>query len=587
MEKSIEHIQLEKANLELRIQLEEANDIIQAIRSGEVDALVVNGKDGHQLFTLKSADQTYRIFIEQMSESALTLDADGRILYCNSRFAELISIPLEKIIGMPFLDFVSKADVAFVKEVISGAWEMDVKTEVLLCNGNNSELSVQLSLKTLNLHDGIALSLIITDLTEIKKHQLLLQLRNNELEEAHKIADELNENLENIVKERTLELEAKNEELAMANDFQVEINNQLTDALNRLQESEDNLNSAFNAGELGSCSVNLKTGKAEMSERFRLLYGLPVTGEINWQMVVDAVEPEFVAMVNKVLQDCLNHGTPVDSTYKIKHLTTGERRWMRIVGKVKKDSDGNFDSVYAVLMDVTDQKQDEQRKNDFIAIVSHELKTPLTSMKGFIQVMQLKAKRDENAFAHKALEGAERQINKMTSMINGFLDISRLESGKIMMNFQRVQLFDVVEEVIEEYTTMVTSHHIFSDCQSGFFVKIDREKLGHVISNLISNAIKYSPTGSNIYIACYQSDEQAIFKIHDEGMGINESDLPKLFERFYRVESSTMATVSGFGIGLYLSSEIINRHGGKIWAESDLGKGSTFYFSLPLLHSES
>lgn len=587
MEKSIEHIQLEKANLELRIQLEEANDIIQAIRSGEVDALVVNGKDGHQLFTLKSADQTYRIFIEQMSESALTLDADGRILYCNSRFAELISIPLEKIIGMPFLDFVSKADVAFVKEVISGAWEMDVKTEVLLCNGNNSELSVQLSLKTLNLHDGIALSLIITDLTEIKKHQLLLQLRNNELEEAHKIADELNENLENIVKERTLELEAKNEELAMANDFQVEINNQLTDALNRLQESEDNLNSAFNAGELGSCSVNLKTGKAEMSERFRLLYGLPVTGEINWQMVVDAVEPEFVAMVNKVLQDCLNHGTPVDSTYKIKHLTTGERRWMRVVGKVKKDSDGNFDSVYAVLMDVTDQKQDEQRKNDFIAIVSHELKTPLTSMKGFIQVMQLKAKRDENAFAHKALEGAERQINKMTSMINGFLDISRLESGKIMMNFQRVQLFDVVEEVIEEYTTMVTSHHIFSDCQSGFFVKIDREKLGHVISNLISNAIKYSPTGSNIYIACYESDEQAIFKIHDEGMGINESDLPKLFERFYRVESSTMATVSGFGIGLYLSSEIINRHGGKIWAESDLGKGSTFYFSLPLLHSES
>jgi len=586
MEKSLEHIQLEKANLELRIQLEEANDIIQAIRSGEVDALVVNGKDGHQLFTLKSADQTYRIFIEQMTESALTLDADGRILYCNSRFAELISIPLEKIIGMPFLDFVSKADVAFVKEVISGAWEMDVKTEVLLCNGDTSEVAVQLSLKTLNLDDGIALSLIITDLTEIKKHQLLLQLRNNELEEAHKIADELNENLENIVKERTLELEAKNEELAMANDFQVEINNQLTDALNRLQESEDNLNSAFNAGELGSCSVNLKTGKAEMSERFRLLYGLPVTGEINWQMVIDAVEPEFVAMVNKVLQDCLNYGTPVDSTYKIKHLTSGERRWMRVVGKVKRDSEGNFDSVYAVLMDVTDQKQDEQRKNDFIAIVSHELKTPLTSMKGFIQVMQLKAKRDENAFAHKALEGAERQINKMTSMINGFLDISRLESGKIMMNFQRVELFEVVEEVIEEYTTTVTSHHIFSDCQSGFFVKIDREKLGHVISNLISNAIKYSPSGSNIHVACYESDEQAIFKIRDEGMGINEIDLPKLFERFYRVESSTMATVSGFGIGLYLSSEIINRHGGKIWAESDLGKGSTFYFSLPLLHAE-
>lgn len=569
MEKSIEHIKLEEAYRELQIQLEEANDIVDAIRTGEVDALVVNGKDGHQLFTLKSADHSYRIFIEQMIESAITLDQTGLILYSNSQFAALCQAPLESVIGKDFLIFVDDDYKVFAKEIIDSAWEVDTKAELFLRNANDDKIAVQLSIKQLRLDEGVSLSVIITDLTDLKKSQFLLQTKNEELEKARKIAEELNENLEFLVQNRTLELEAKN--------------NELITALNDLKESEDNLHSAFNAGELGSCSLDLKTGRAEMSEKFRELYGLPIAGEINWEMVLSAVDPGYINELNEVLQKCIKSGTPVDSTYPIKHILTGERRWMRVVGKCKKDYSGNFVGVYAVLMDVTDQKQDEQRKNDFIAMVSHELKTPLTSMKGYIQVLQMKAKKDNLDFANKALEGADRQIGKMTKMINGFLNVARLESGKIGMDFAKVELTKLVSEVVDEYATTANSHHLVQNYCNELFIMADRDKLGQVVNNLISNAMKYSPINTEIFIDCFIDEQSAVFKITDQGMGISQSDLPRLFDRFYRVENLKTATVAGFGIGLYLSAEIIERHNGKIWAESEIGNGASFYFSIPLI----
>lgn len=584
MQKSSEHIRLERAYEELRIQLEEANDIIHAIRSGEVDALIVNGQDGHQLFTLKSADHTYRIFIEQMTESALTLDESYRVLYCNSQFARLLGLPLEKVIGLNFLTFFSTEDQAFVKETIDGAWEVDTRAEVDIINSSGTYSAVQLSLKALSLDEGTSLSVIITDLSELKKNQLLLETRNRELEAARKNADELNENLENTVRLRTQELETINEKLAAVNDLQKEVNAQLKDALDALRESEDNLQSAFDAAELGSCNLDIKTGRVEVSERFRKLCGLPLEGEVSWTMVLSCVSPEYLSALQGVLHECINLGKPLDYTYPIGHLISGEHRWMRIVGKLKKGSYGDFDSFYAVLMDVTDQKRDEQRKNDFIAMVSHELKTPLTSMKGYIQVMQLKAKGTPNGFADKALQGAERQINKMTGMINGFLNLSRLESGKMLMDFQPIEMSALLKEVVEEYIATVNNHNIKFAFQPGFFVNADSDKLGHVVNNLISNAVKYSPADSEITIDSYLEDGMAVFRIMDKGMGIDENDIPKLFERFYRVENNRMSTVAGFGIGLYLSAEIIQRHGGKIWAESKLAKGSVFYFCLPLIN---
>lgn len=175
------------------------------------------------------------------------------------------------------------------------------------------------------------------------------------------------------------------------------------------------------------------------------------------------------------------------------------------------------------------------------------------------------------------------QISKITSMINGFLNISRLESGKIHIERQRFDMAKLVKETQEESAATITSHEIVFAPVEETIVNADQNKIGQVINNLISNVIKYSPAGSRIDVACVTLNTAAVFSVRDQGTGIPPGELDKLFERYYRAESAVLSSVSGFGIGLYLSAEIISRHEGRIWVESRLGEGSTFYFSLPIV----
>jgi signal transduction histidine kinase len=170
----------------------------------------------------------------------------------------------------------------------------------------------------------------------------------------------------------------------------------------------------------------------------------------------------------------------------------------------------------------------------------------------------------------------------MTSMINGFLNISRLEAGKLLIEKKLFDMNQLLREVFEETQLIVNTHKV-SLVQTGVVnVVADRDKISSVVSNLLSNAVKYSPKGKSITITSEIQQETAIVSVKDEGMGIQSQDLPRIFDRYYRVEGDDTRHISGFGIGLYLCAEIIGRHKGEIWAESEVGKGSTFYFSLPL-----
>jgi len=227
-------------------------------------------------------------------------------------------------------------------------------------------------------------------------------------------------------------------------------------------------------------------------------------------------------------------------------------------------------------------KEVQQQKDSFIGMASHELKTPLTSLNALVQVANARLKHSGDSFLANAMEKANQQVKRMTTMVNGFLNVSRLESGKIPIEKHLFDMEPLLNEMIAEATMTVSSHIInLTDCHN-IAVYADREKIGSVISNLISNAVKYSPKGKNIKIACIKEDNEVIVCVKDEGMGIKSEDLGKIFDRYYRVEAEHTRHISGFGIGLYLSAEIIRRHNGRIWAESQTGKGSTFYFSLPL-----
>ncbi|WP_138476475.1 sensor histidine kinase [Dyadobacter bucti] len=183
-------------NERLRLQLEEATETIHAIRTGQVDALVVNDQDGrHQLYTLKTADQTYRVFIEKMNEGAVTLNEEGIILYCNSMFASIAGVPLSKVIGLPFASFIPDGFREIYNDLFSSGWLEDNKTEISIKSGDRL-VPCQLSVTTLDLDEGVSLSVIITDLTFQKETQTLLKLNNQRLEQANAELEKSNHDLQ-------------------------------------------------------------------------------------------------------------------------------------------------------------------------------------------------------------------------------------------------------------------------------------------------------------------------------------------------------------------------------------------------------
>jgi len=246
------------------------------------------------------------------------------------------------------------------------------------------------------------------------------------------------------------------------------------------------------------------------------------------------------------------------------------------------DRQGHIMGLSKIIRDITERKQDETRKNDFIGMVSHELKTPLTSLTAIVQVASQKLKQGDDAFLTGAMEKANAQVKRMSTMINGFLNISRLESGKIYIEKQPFNMDQLLHEMVEETKLTASTHEILLSSCGELEIYADRDKISSVISNLLSNAVKYSPKGKRVQLNCQVEGSEVLISVKDNGMGIKPHDIGHVFDRYYRVETNHTRHISGFGIGLYLSAEIIKRHDGKIWAESESGKGSTFYFSLPL-----
>jgi PAS domain S-box-containing protein len=303
--------------------------------------------------------------------------------------------------------------------------------------------------------------------------------------------------------------------------------------------------------------------------------------EMIGETIYKIIPPDRHAEEPKILAR-LKNGDRVEH-FETKRLTKDGRQLdVSLTISPVRDGEGKIIGISKIARDITEKKQQEQKKNDFIGMVSHELKTPLTTLTAIVQLAGKKMKFEDNPFLATSMERANMQIKKMAGMINGFLDLSRLEAGKMHLEKQSFDFEQLLDELIDETKLIVTTHEInLLGCQS-IQINADRDKIAAVISNLLNNAVKYSPEGKLIEINCTISDSHVKVSIKDEGMGINRKDLPHIFERYFRVETSETHHISGFGIGLYLSAEIVELHGGKIWAESEVGKGSTFYFSLPL-----
>lgn len=245
-----------------------------------------------------------------------------------------------------------------------------------------------------------------------------------------------------------------------------------------------------------------------------------------------------------------------------------------------RNNRGEVIGISKIIRDVTDKKQEERRKNDFISMVSHELKTPLTSILLYAQVMAKNSERNRHDVALKMEAKIEVQAKKMITMIGDFLSLTRLEEGKIRLRLEIFELFAVINEIAEDAALLNAQHKIKVVGDKPVKIYADRDKIGQVLTNLVSNAIKYSPARGEVTIGCERENGKLKLFVKDQGIGISKTEQKKLFQRFYRANDEACKNISGFGIGLFLVSEILQHHGSEIYVESEKGRGSVFFFFM-------
>jgi PAS domain S-box-containing protein len=351
----------------------------------------------------------------------------------------------------------------------------------------------------------------------------------------------------------------------------------------QLEASQERLRLAIESANLGTWFINAKTREIIPSPRVKEMFGFEADDKMTLAVAIDQIAEDYRSMVVDAINGAIEKGESYDIACPVVGFRDGKLRWVRATGKLYPGVNDETPVFSGTLSDITEQKQNEQRKNDFISMVSHELKTPLTSTISYIQVAKKKISASGDQVTAGMLERAGIQLGKMTKLINGFLNVARLEAGKIHIDKKQFDMAVLIKEVEESVVAESTSHRIIFEPVEETWVNVDKDKIEQVLNNFISNAIKYSPLHTLIQIACATKGGYAHVSVKDEGLGIRPQDQEKLFDRFYRVEGQGTKSIAGFGIGLYICKEIVERHEGMIGVSSEPGKGSTFWFTLPII----
>ncbi|KMY52121.1 cell wall metabolism sensor histidine kinase WalK [Peribacillus loiseleuriae] len=243
---------------------------------------------------------------------------------------------------------------------------------------------------------------------------------------------------------------------------------------------------------------------------------------------------------------------------------------------------GFVNGLITVLHDITEQEKIEEERREFVANVSHELRTPLTTMRSYLEALAEGAWKDE-AIAPSFLNVTQNETERMIRLVNDLLQLSKMDSRDYKLKSGWVNFNDFFNHLIDRLEMSKKETITFKRYipKESFFVDIDEDKITQVLYNIISNATKYSPEGGQITFRVKDEEKSIIISISDEGVGIPKSNLEKIFERFYRVDKARSRNLGGTGLGLAIAKEMIVAHGGKIWAKSVEGKGTTIYFTLP------
>jgi len=300
-----------------------------------------------------------------------------------------------------------------------------------------------------------------------------------------------------------------------------------------------------------------------------------------WEKVL---HPDHIERVVNFVKKAWKKNEPYEMTFPLRGADGKYRRFLTRVFPVN-DVEGKILRWVGTNTDIEDQKIKEERKDEFISIASHELKTPLTTVKGYLQLLELSLdvnNEDANLYVKKASQS----INRLNELISELLDVSKIRLGKLNYTISTFNFNDMVDSTVENIQLTSPTHTIIKTGKVYGDVTGDKNRLEQVVINLLNNAIKYSPGASEVLINVEQENDKIKVSVKDTGIGMSKGSLNQIFEKYHRIKEHALH-FQGLGIGLYISYEIIQRHNGKLWVESEPGKGSIFYFTLPLRYNES
>ena len=527
----------------LRDRLREAEATLDAIRSGEVDALVVRGPTGDRVFTLTGADHRYRELVEAMNEGALLIDRGGMIAYCNARFAELVGVRLDQVIGWPLQRYVAPASLPLLDAVLHSRGGAPSKAEVELVGAGGSHRPVYLSVAPARDADLELTCVIVTDLTDQKRNQDMLATERL----TSQIVDQATEGI--VVCD-------------------------LAGVVIRASRTAQRM-----------------AGTAPLLQPFEQAFPLAAPGD-----------PD---RVRSVVASALAGETTTAEEVTL-HRARGEPVTLLLSAGPIANSDGGVLGCVISFVDVTDRKRAGQErlglleaanaarieaeaanraKDEFLAMLGHELRNPLAPILTALELMELRG--DETS--RRERDVIARQVKHVVTLVGDLLDVSRIAQGKVRLERRPVELARVVDKAIEAAGPLIEErgHQLRVDVPAGLWLEADETRICQVISNLLTNAAKYTPHGGTIGVAAAREAGELVVTVRDTGIGIAPELLPRLFDLFVQGRRAIDRAEGGLGLGLAIVRSLVALHGGSVSARSDGPRtGSVFEVRLPALPAD-
>jgi PAS domain S-box-containing protein len=533
----------EEENEELRLRLEEAEQTLRALSAGEVDSLIVEGPDGPRVYALEGSNNSYRVLVEEMNEGAATLTRDGTVLYCNRRFAEMLGRPLEKVMGAPLRDHVASSHFDDFDALCLRGWKGKSRGEISVRRADGSLVPVYLSTSSLVDREPF-LCIIATDLTE--------HIRAQELHRSEELA------LRRAAELQAL-LDAVPAAVLIARDpFATRMEgNDLCYQLLRVPKGSE-----------------ISTSPTDPSRHYRVLKdGVSVPPDA---LPVQMAARQGVEIRNLELDLAFDDGS-------VRHVL-GNATPLRNAQGISIGAVGTF-------IDITERRRAEealraadQRKTDFLAVLSHELRNPLAPIRNSVFLLGHAA--PGSVAARRAREVLQRQTEHLTRLVDDLLDISRITHGKIELNLVRLDAREIVRRTCDDVRAGFEQRAVELHVTQGdepIWIEADEPRLAQMVGNLLGNALKFTQRGGQVHVTVLPHDGACEVTVRDTGIGIEPTDLARIFDPFVQAVRARGPLEGGLGIGLALVRELALKHGGTVRAASPgVGHGAEFVLSLPL-----